>query len=429
MRKSRSLALVAGFALLCGIATAIFLAVRGKIEPVEEAMQPGRYDVRTGSRFLPLPENPFQAPHVRELSVPPFADATSVWGATGRDARGNIWVGVSASTPGMSAHLLRYDPEADTWRDGGAVVEKLEAAGRYRKGEGQIKIHSKIVPADDGQLYFASADEEGESDVTMVPPRWGGHLWRINPRDFQWQHLLAVPEGLVAASGSGRYVYALGYWGHVLYQHDISGGTTRRVVVGSVHGHASRNFLTDASGHAYVPRLSMQPAGKILAELVEYDSDLRELASTPLDFYLGKGSLESNHGIVGLAYLVDGRMVFTTDRGQLYLIEPKRDSHAVVTAVGWFHPEGEAYAPSLFSFDGKSLLAGVTQRAGRYEWVVFDLATHISGAFAIDTKDLRKVLLYGSISRDDAGRFYVAGWASNESGGQRPLILQITAPP
>ena len=172
----------------------------------------------------------------------------------------------------------------------------------------------------------------------------------------------------------------------------------------------------------------MQPAGKVLAELVEYDSDLHELGATPLDFYLGAASPASNHGIVGVAYLVDGRMVFTTDRGQLYLIEPKSDGRTAVTAVGWFHPEGEAYASSLFSFDGKSLLAGVTQRAGRYEWVVFDLTTRISGAFALDTKDLRKVLLYGSISRDNAGRFYVAGWAADGSGGQRPLLLQITPP-
>ena len=80
MRKSRSLALVAGIALLCGIAAAVFLAVRGQIEPIEEAIPPGRYDSRTGSRFLPLPENPFQAPRVRELAVPPFADATSSGG-------------------------------------------------------------------------------------------------------------------------------------------------------------------------------------------------------------------------------------------------------------------------------------------------------------------------------------------------------------
>lgn len=174
MRKSRSLALFVGFTLLCAIATAILLAVRGQMEPVEEVMQSGGYEARTGSRFLALPANPFQAPQVRELSIPQFANATSVWGATGRDSRGHIWVGVSASSSGMSAHLLRYDPEADAWRDSGAVVEKLKAAGRYRDGEGQIKIHSKIVPADDGWLYFASTDEEGESDVAMVPPRWAG---------------------------------------------------------------------------------------------------------------------------------------------------------------------------------------------------------------------------------------------------------------
>jgi hypothetical protein len=361
--------------------------------------------------------------------MPQFADAASIWGATGRDFRGNIWVGVSAYSPGMSAHLLRYDPQADTWRDGGAVVEKLKTAGHYHKGEGQIKIHSKIVPADDGWLYFTSTDEEGESDSATLPPRWGGHLWRINPRDFEWQHVLAVPEGLIAASSSGRYVYALGYWGHVLYQYDVSSRTTRRVAVGSVFGHVSRNILADANGHAYVPRLSIQAAGKVLVELVEFDTDLRELAAMPLDFYLGEASPGSNHGIVGIAYLADGRMVFTTDRGQLYLIEPKREAHAAVTAMGWFHPDGEAYAASLFSFDGKSLLAGVTLRARRYEWVVFDLATRIAGAFAFDTRDLRKLLLYGSISRDNAGRFYVAGWASNASDGQRPVLLQITAPP
>ena len=85
--------------------------------------------------------------------------------------------------------------------------------------------------------------------------------------------------------------------------------------------------------------------------------------------------------------------------------------------------------PSLFSFSGKSLLAGVTQRAGHYEWVVFDLATAVSAAFPLDTKDLRTVLLYGSVTRDDAGRFYVVGWAKSGSRGQRPLILQITPAP
>jgi hypothetical protein len=75
----------------------------------------------------------------------------------------------------MSAHLMRYDPTIDAWHDRGAVVDQLKAAGVHRDGEGQVKIHSKIIPADDGWLYFASMDEDGENPSASTPPRWGGH--------------------------------------------------------------------------------------------------------------------------------------------------------------------------------------------------------------------------------------------------------------
>jgi outer membrane protein assembly factor BamB len=416
------------FVLVCGVAAAIY-PVRTHLAGGMPDLPTRGYEAQTGSRYLPLPDSPFKAPIVRELHVPSFADATSVWGATGRDDNGAIWVGVSAAHAGMSAHLMRYDANTDSWQDRGTVVDQLGAAGLRRKGEGQIKIHSRIIPANDGWLYFASTDEEDEDASANVPPRWGGHLWRIDPRTSRWQHLVAAREGLVAAAGVGRYIYALGYWGHVLYQYDTSTGATKRVQVGSVGGHVSRNFLADVHGHAYVPRLTAQPNGKVLAELVEYDANLKEVAATPLDYYLGTESPDANHGIVGLAYLADGRIVFTTHRGHLYAIEPRSGRSASVKAVGWFHPAGEAYAPSMFSFSGNTLLAGVTRRAGRYEWVVFDLATGISSAFPLDTKDLRDVLLYGSVSRDNAGHFYVGGWASGPTGGQRPLVLQITPAP
>jgi hypothetical protein len=428
MGRSRKVLIGGGVALLCVIAAAFYLG-RNHWGAGERDWPARAYEAMTGSRFLPLPSNPFQSPAVRELDVPTFADANGVWGATGRDDSGGIWIGVSAKSAGMSAHLMHYDPATDVWQDRGAVTAQLRAAGLHRNGEGQVKIHSKIIPADDGLLYFASMDEEGESASANAPPRWGGHLWRIDPGNGRWDHLFAVPEGLIATAGMGRYVYALGYWGHVLYQYDIASGARKRTVVGSVGGHVTRNFLADARGHAYVPRLTARPDAKTTVELVEFDADLREVAATPLDFYLGKGGPDANHGIIGLAYLADGRIVFTTHRGHLYMVDPARAGPALVTPVGWFHPQGEAYVPSLFSFSGKTLLAGVTQRGGRYEWVVFDLATAVSAAFPLDTKELRTVLLYGSVSRDDAGRFYVVGWAKAATGGQRPLVLQITAAP
>ena len=109
-------------------------------------------------------------------------------------------------------------------------------------------------------------------------------------------------------------------------------------------------------------------------------------------------------------------------------IEPGKVGPATVTLIGWFHPDGETYAPSLFSFRGGELLAGVTQRGRQFDWVVFELATGIAGAFPLDTKGLKNVLLYGSTGRDDAGRFYVGGWETRD-GGEKPLILQIEPTP
>jgi hypothetical protein len=148
-----------------------------------------------------------------------------------------------------------------------------------------------------------------------------------------------------------------------------------------------------------------------------------------LTSYLGRGSPGNNHGIVGLAYLPDGRIAFTTHIGHLYLIDTGASGKASVTEVGALHPKGEAYAPSLFHFANTSMIAGVAQRQGRFEWLVYDLSKRLGGAFPIDTADLQKVLLYGSVARDNEGRAYVGGWAAGSGGGQRPLVLQIDPEP
>jgi len=416
----------AGLLILLATTTSLVLVLSGWFGGQSAAPKKMSYEELTGSMFLPALSDPLQAPQVRELRIPAFDNANSIWGSTGRDAGGHIWIGVSARSNGSSAHLLEYQPDADTWHDRGTVTDKLREASLVSEGEGQNKIHSRIVPASDGWLYFASTDEEGEDPDTEALPRWGGHLWRIRPDNYTWQHLFAVREGLVAVSGAGRFVYALGYWGHVLYQYDTESGKARRVVVGSLGGHVSRNFLADMRGHAYVPRLSAGADGKISASLTEFDSDLKEIAVTPLEYYLGSRSPGSNHGIIGLAYLSDGRMLFTTHVGYLYSIEPRDPGPAKVTAVGWFHPNGATYTPSLFSLGGGNVVAGVASRHGGFDWVVFDLSSGSSRAFPLDTKNRQKVLLYGSVTRDNAGRVYAVGWAEMENQHeQRPLVLQI----
>lgn len=386
--------------------------------------QPADVEQRTGSRFGPLPADPWRAPRTRVIEVPGFVDANSIWGATGHDAAGRIWIGVSAKAPGGSAHLMRFDPATNAWRDFGSVVERLAEAGALRPGAGQVKIHSKIVRGDDGWLYFTSMDEEGEAEDGSALPKWGSHLWRVDPASGRWVHLFAAPEGLVAAAGGGRWVYALGYWDHVLYRYDTVTRQHRRVVVGAVGGHASRNVIAGADGHAFVPRVTRDGYGLLRAALVEFDTDLREQAATPLDHYFGEPAAAEDHGVVGLAALADGRSLFITHAGHLYAIEPREGAAARISALGWFHPQGPSYAPSLFALDGRTLVAGIARRGERYEWIVFDLTSRKSRALAFDTHAVVGPLLYGSITRDDAGRCYVGGWQSTADGGHRPLLIQ-----
>ena len=427
--SERAILVVVG--LIASIATIAWLAL-GTLGDAQDAgpASPPSFADRTGSIFLPAPANPTQPPTLERLSLPAVPGGQAIWGATGRDREGGIWFGVSVSgSRERSAHLLRYDPATRSWSNRGNAIDQLRRSGLYRNGMGQVKIHSRIVTADDGWLYFASSDEDGENADGQIPPRWGGHLWRMRSADDRWQHVLAVPEGLVAAGAAGRYVYALGYWGHVLHQYDTRTGTSRRVAVGSVGGHVSRNFLSAVNGHAWVPRVQRGADGTFSAELVEFDGQLQEIARTPLEFYLGKGAPDSNHGITGIATLSDGRLAFTTARGHLYLVEPNAQAPAKVEAVGWFHPDGERYAPSLFAYGGANLLAGVTQRGSRFDWVVYELITRTSMATTLDTSALGGALLYGSVTRDNAGGSYLVGWAEASMGSPVPLALRLTPGP
>lgn len=371
--------------------------------------------------YTPLPAEPFQAPSVREIPLPAIPGTDGIWGALGRDGAGRILVGVSGHQPGVDPHVLRYEPELETVDDLGSPVAALEAAGARRPGEVQNKLHSRFVPGPDGALYFSSMDETGESQSEAVPPRWGGHLWSLG--DTQWRHQAAVPEALIAVASGGAQLYALGYFGNKLYA--WNGERMRGISVGASGGHISRNLLVDGRGHAYVPRLTAE--GK--ASLVEFDPELKEIAASALPDYLGALSPVEHHGITGLARLRDGGLVFTTHRGQLYRLSYDPSGPARLQALGWFHPDGEAYAPGLFTFSGHQLIAGLAQRPGSkgYDWVVYDLKSGFGAAFPLATARYQDLLLYGSQTRDNRGRFYVGGWTRRADGqGQRPILLQLT---
>ena len=394
------------------------------------------YAARMGTRYAPVPAGLNGPPRVVEIPIPSSARAEAIWGGTGRDASGHIWMGVSETGDGGSAHLFEYAPESGALTDRGDVVSELKQAGIYRAGEGQIKIHTKIIQAEDGYLYFASFDEEGESESRGITPKWGGHLWRLKPANRHWEHLYAVPEGLVSLAGNGNWIYALGYWGHVVYQYNTQKRTWRQVRVGSVQGHVSRNIVVDRNGHVYVPRArewrgneaAAHPAEVFSTELVEFDTNLKEVASTPLHYYADANAQQArdSHGLIGLTYLSDGSIVVSTHVGYLYRIAPADNGVARVDGLGWMHPDGASYASSLFPVDGNRYLAGVvTTQKGETQWVVYDLQTRQSHVQAFPHFGPGDMLLYGSSTRDDRGQFYVAGRQKNIPHGYKPILLQV----
>ena len=384
-----------------------------------------RFTQLTGSVFTPMPAHPLIPPGYTEIAIPAFPDMNAVWGSSGRDDRGHLWFGVSAVSDHCSAHLMEFDPTTGQIADRGSVLAALAAVRPLLPGEGQIKIHSKVIQADDGYLYFTSTDEEGEGEDGSAPPRWGSHLWRLRPEHpTAWEHLLAVPEGLTCAGGAGRWIYALGYWNHVLYRYDTQTGDVRRREVGSVGGHMCRSLLVDGRGHAYVPRVTQDFEG-LRAELIEFGPDLTEIASSWLEHYADGQTPADSHGIIGFTFLADQSIVFSTGVGYLYRVIPNETGPAATCPVGWFHPQGMTYAPSLFVWDGVSAVAGIAQQAGGiWDWVVFDLAAGRSDATVFPQGFGNPVLLYGTQTRDDRGRFYLVG-RRHDGAGRLPVILQL----
>jgi hypothetical protein len=418
-----------GVLVLGAVALESFQFARGK---TTSTAQPSvlTYADRMGTRYTPSPVDVTLPPRMKEIPIEIRLDA--IWGSTGRDSSGHIWIGGSDRDAGGSAHLFEYDPVSGMMTDHGDVVSELKNAGVHRQGEGQIKLHTKIVQAEDGYLYFASFDEEGEDPGAGIVSKWGGHFWRYKPGTAHWEHIRAVPQALVAVAGNGNWIYALGYWDHVLFQYDTRRGTWRQVTVGSVREHVSRNIVVDRRGHAYVPRAREWPPGEAAkhpgeefsAELVEFDTDLKEVASTPLTHYAAR---HDSHGLIGLSYLEDGSIVVSTHVGYLYRITPSDAGPAIVEALGWVDPSGTSYAASLFPIDGKRYLLGVAQvPGGAFKWVVYDLLNRQSQSQKIDLKPGYR-LLYGSLTKDNDGRFYIVGQKDTPTG-RRPLVLQIALP-
>ena len=174
---------------------------------------------------------------------------------------------------------------------------------------------------------------------------------------------------------------------------------------------------------------------RLESTLVEFDTNLKEIAEFPLAHYDSDLS-EKSHGITGIAYLANGSFVFTTHTGFLYHVFPQPNRPADVVPLGWFHPSGPAYCPSLFTISGKRYLVGVStiKPSRKYEWIIYDIdkqsakAVPLELAQQIQDSDVRpKLLLYGSITRDSNGAYYLAGRYRRKTDDRKvPVLWRIS---
>lgn len=372
---------------------------------------------------------PDSSPHVAVLTPPDFWGEYAIWGATGVDRVGRVYFGMTSNDDrgSGSAHLFELDPETAVFTDRGNVVGELERLGLRRPGETQMKIHSRIVEGADGLQYFASMDESGEAEDGSRLPTWGGHLWRRN-RAGTWQHLATTKEALIAVAAGGPFVYALGYFDHVVYQFDTRTSRVRSVAVGAAGGHVSRNFFATSDGSVYAPRVRSSERG-LEASLVQFDAGLTERTQRPLPDYFDRGASDS-HGIVGIAPDDSGGWYFTTSKGRLYRVVPTEADFSLQD-LGWMHPAGPRYPSGLFRDEAAKRLYAIAMpnaNGGReFDWISRDDSGRTAVAplpFGQARTFPSSTVIYGSMTRDKGGRAYVVG-----TRDYKPVILQITPSP
>lgn len=388
--------------------------------PVQSGFAPIRLD--SGPFVKPSPRH-FKAPHVQEIMLPNVGASDVSWGSVGRDSANNIYVGLSESYGDpRSASMIRWQSDTQRVETLGDVIQSLKHSNIAEPGESQGKIHSQFVTASDGLLYFTSFDEAGESNTRL--PTWGGHLWRFDPIAKHWEHLLETPEALIAINTDGHYVYALGYWGHVLYQYDTTSGRVHKTEVGSVPGHVSRQILVDGEGHVYVPKLvSAANEQGFVAMLAELDNQLNVIHEFPLPEYYDT-KMPRYRGIVGFTTMKNGDVYFTLHKGQLFHLRAEGSKDTKLEKVGFFNPAGEANIPSLFSIDGEQFVMGASRRKGSVpEWLIYETVSGTTVSYPMP--ELDGFLFFGTQVKDESGAMYLVG---QHNSTRSPKVVRLSFP-
>ncbi len=240
-----------------------------------------------------------------ETGVPllPGFPLHSVWSGLGQSDDGRIFVAVSdhEEVAGNVA-VFAMDPDVDRFRFLTDLKSVSEAAGNWKEGEGQYKVHTFLQQASDGLIYFAT--------MPASDPRKqrGSHLYTLDPatetiRDISTELPATLTRQGALAPNRGVIVEALGIKGMSLnpkfedmiyvMTHDIGFVFRLDLRNGQYHavGFSSRvSYVmhTDAEGDLYF--LGSDPEATSQA-LLQFDAQSGEtsvlIPNIPMDEEIG----------------------------------------------------------------------------------------------------------------------------------------------
>ena len=272
----------------------------------------------------------------------------------------------------------------------GDVVGQLSAAGILRKGEHQARSTRESFKGPTTTCIFRRWTKKA-STKTARSYHDGAPFVANESRHIQVGASSRDPEALIAVAVGDRYVYALGYFGHVLFQFDTMTRDVKRIPVGSLGGHVSRNFIADYRGHAFVPGCA--PTRRLTANGARVDRRARAES----------GRAERNAARTGALFrgvateptespasrkwrtapVLQHSRRLPLSRSRLLVPRPS------ITARRRFLASAGSiravrYVASLFSPDGADTVLALshnilsTAATGRYQWLTLDLKNGVS---------------------------------------------------
>ena len=120
----------------------------------------------------------------------------SVWSAMGQAPDGTIYIAVSNhDEEAGNVAIFALDPGADAMRFVKDLKSVSEAAGNWRDGEGQYKVHTFFELAADGRLWFATMP------ASRPEGRRGAHLYALDPETDMIEDVSATTPWTITRQG------------------------------------------------------------------------------------------------------------------------------------------------------------------------------------------------------------------------------------